>query len=179
MSSLSSDSPMDLNTRKEEFSYAYIHAIASIAGFVVDVNRRAMDSAGLDLTIVVPGELEFKAFPRLNIQVKCTADIDIVSDESVSFPLPVRNYNILRSLNSASPLLLVVMLVPTDIEEWSEVSNLDTLTILRKCAYWISLKGMQETLNTSTVTINIPRQNLLDPTALVQLMKKVARGEEI
>ena len=71
------------------------------------------------------------------------------------------------------------MLVPTDLEEWSEVSNLDTLTILRKCAYWISLKGMQETLNTSTVTINIPRQNLLDPTALVQLMKKVARGEEI
>jgi len=26
-------------------------------GFVVDVNRRAMDWAGLDLTIVVPGEL--------------------------------------------------------------------------------------------------------------------------
>ncbi|MDX2229772.1 MAG: DUF4365 domain-containing protein [Leptolyngbyaceae cyanobacterium bins.349] len=174
---------MDLNTRKEEFSYAYIGAIAAVAGLVIVPSKRGMDNAGIDLSVEVPGELENQAFPTVRLQVKCTADDTIINNTSVRFPLPVRNYNRLRKANSATPLLLVVMLVPDNLETWLEVKATlplpEVLTQLRRCAYWRSLKGMPETANAHIQTVEIPRTNLLTPESLLELMSKVAKGEDL
>ena len=168
---------MDLNTRKELFSYAHIRSLAAAAGYSVTLKDRSMDLAGLDLTIEVPGILGNKAFPKVEAQVKCTADDGIVLDDSINFVLPVRNYNILRYPDSMSPLLLIVMLVPSVLSAWVEGNESET--IIRKCAYWISLKGMPDTSNTASVTVRIPRQNLLTPASLTQLMLKVANEEDL
>jgi hypothetical protein len=39
---------MDLNAQKEEFSYAYIHAIASAAGCTFGLASRQIDREGID-----------------------------------------------------------------------------------------------------------------------------------
>jgi len=178
---------MDTNTRKEEFSYAYIHAITSVAGFSTHIKGRSMDAAGIDLMIEVPGVLASRPRPKLELQVKCTDDESIVKEQTIHFPLKVKNYNDLRYSQPIIPALLVVMLVPKSLEEWFEHSDtLDSssssrneITILRKCAYWKSLKGEPETSNTTNITVYVPRQNLLTPESLIDLMTKAAKDEDL
>lgn len=168
---------MYLNDQKEEFSYAYIHAIASVAGYAFSTKSRRMDSAGVDVTIETPSEIGEVLFPKIEAQVKCTASLSMVSESGFSFPLPVRNYNRLRHLNSLVPLILIVVVVPSDLPRWLEINEEQTL--LRKCAYWVSLKGKEPTDNTTTVSVYLPRSNLLTPQSLSELMKKVAQREDL
>jgi hypothetical protein len=51
--------------------------------------------------------------------------------------------------------------------------------VLKKCGYWVSLKGMPATQNRNTVTVALPRTNLLTPDNLTQIMEKIAKGEEL
>ena len=159
---------MDLNTRKEEFSYAHIQAIASVAGYVVEKKPRPMDSAGLDLMIECPGEIGTVLFPKIDAQVKCTASKNIVSEKYIRFPLPVRNYDILRHLGPTVPQILIVVLVPEKVEQWLNITREETT--MRKCAYWMSLKGKESVPNESTITVHIPQTNLLTPDSLSQIM---------
>jgi len=70
---------MDSNSRKELFSYAYVKAVAAVAGYSVQEKTRTMDNAGLDLTIELPGELAGTLFPRFDAQVKCTSSPDVIN----------------------------------------------------------------------------------------------------
>lgn len=60
---------LQLNDRKEEFSYAYIQAVASATGLVVQKSPRMIDNQGIDITISYP----IGALPRIDAQVKCTS----------------------------------------------------------------------------------------------------------
>lgn len=124
---------MDLNTQKEMFSYAYIQAVASVAGYSVCPKPRPMDNAGIDLTIEAPGEVGEVLFPKIDVQVKCTADENIRNKACVKFPLPVRNYEILINPKAIDPLILIVILVPKDLNDWLKISEEDIL--MKKCGY--------------------------------------------
>ena len=54
------------------------------------------------------------------------------------FPLSLKNYDDLRS-DSWAPRLLIVVLLPTEEEEWL-VHSEDELR-MRHCGYWLSLAG--------------------------------------
>jgi hypothetical protein len=168
---------MDRNTQKEEFSYAYIRAVASVAGYSVDPKPRPMDNAGVDLTIEAPGEIGEILFPKFDAQVKCTSSETILSRNYIKFPLEVKNYNKLRHEKPLTPQLLIVVLVPRDINGWINISEEETL--MKKCGYWISLKGKPKTDNNSTITIDIPRQNILTPSAMKLIMNKIAMGDDL
>lgn len=168
---------MDTNTQKEEFSYAYVKAVASVAGCAVEQKPRAIDNAGIDLTIVVPGEIGEILFPKFDAQIKCTSSQTVFHSNSIKFPLDVKNYNKLRHEKPLTPQLLIVVLVPTDIHGWMSISEDETL--VKRCGYWISLKGKPHTNNSSTITIDIPRSNLFTPSALSLIMHKIAHGEEL
>ena len=167
------------NSRKELFSYAYVKAVAAVAGYSVREADRAMDNAGIDLTIQAPGEIGEVLFPRCDAQVKCTSSTDIIKENSINFPLPVNNYNILRSEKAlaTAPVILIVVLVPEEVRDWMSVS--EQQIVLKKTAYWASLKGMPATNNRNTVTVELPRINLLTPDNLTQIMEKIAQGEEL
>jgi hypothetical protein len=62
--------------------------------------------------------------------------------------------------------------MPEDENLWLEHS-VDWLKI-KKCAYWISLKGKPATINTSTITITIPAANILNQHSLKDIMVKIA-----
>ncbi|GBF80190.1 DUF4365 domain-containing protein [Aphanothece sacrum] len=168
---------MDLNTRKEMFSYAYIEAVSSVAGYSVELKPRAMDNAGIDVTIEVPGEAGGVLFPRIDAQVKCTAAENIRKENCIKFPLPVKNYKTLIYPNPYVPLILVVVLVPSDINDWLKITEEDIL--MKKCGYWLSLRGQSPTNNTENITVELPRQNLFTPVSLRNIMEKAGRRENL
>jgi hypothetical protein len=163
---------MYITLQQEKFSYAYLEAITTAAGYELLLKGRAMDNAGIDLSIEVPGQLGRTLSPKLDAQVKCTMDQSFIRGDSIYYPLDVRNYERLRHPNPSCPQFLFIMLVPPDRDDWIVVS--EERSILKKCAFWLSLKGMESTSNTQTITVRIPRNNLLTPQSLQDIMFKIA-----
>jgi hypothetical protein len=163
---------VDLNTQKELFSYAYIHAVASAAGYSSEVTKQR-DRYGIDLTIA--GE-EGDSFPQLDVQVKCTS-LDVLSDEFTRYPLKLKNYNDLRREKITAPRILVVVLVPDQIEDW--LSQSEQELCLKSCGYWKSLRGEPETENTTNVTVSLPRKNVFNVDAIKSLMQRIAERGNI
>ncbi|WP_375472039.1 DUF4365 domain-containing protein [uncultured Nostoc sp.] len=168
---------MYITTQKEEFSYAYINAIASAAGYSFQIAPRPLDLVGVDITItgiVSPGS---RRRTRIDLQVKCTSQ-KLLDNDFVKFPLEIKNYDELRNDNpDDDPLLLVVVLVPDLQEDWLQQS--ETKLCMKRCAYWVSIRGQPPTENQTTVTVYLPRQNIFSVEALIALMQQITSGEPI
>jgi hypothetical protein len=113
---------MDDNTRKEMFSYAYVKAVASVAGYSVEIKSRAMDNVGIDLTIEMPGEIGEMLFPKFDAQVKCTSSSKIIHEKSLYFSFPVKNYKTLINTKVYVPLKTL----DTLWKQYKMVKNYDT-----------------------------------------------------
>ncbi len=161
---------MDENTIKEEFSYGYIKIIAALSGLELIVTGRPLDHAGIDVIIRSPGKINGIFSVSIDAQVKCTA-IDISKEKYIKFPLKVQNYKRLIGLSQA-PQLLIVVLVPKDLSMLLSIT--DDGTLIKRSAYWISLEGEKDPNNIDTITINIPKENLLTPYVLREKMEKQA-----
>ena len=74
---------------------------------------------------------------------------------------------------NATPLILILMCLPADEQDWLLLSEQELL--LRKCCYWHQLSGA-ETGNEKKKAIHIPRNQILDPEAIVALLKRVELG---
>ncbi len=160
---------MDLNTRKEQFSLAYINAVATFANCEViepKVDRGSVDGILKRATIAEIVGFQAKATSR-----------DVISHdgEQLNFPLPMRDYDNLR--RATNPFILIVVLLPDDETQWLAQTH-DELC-LRYCAYWLSLEGRQELANTSSVTVRIPTTNVFSGSQLADLMDRAVRGERL
>lgn len=169
-----SDFFMDRNAHKEEFSYAYIHAVAAAAGYSCESATRLKDLEGIDITITALGVLGTRRCPRIDLQVKCTSRTDIIHDDCIKFPLEVPAYEKLRFDDPTLPYFLVVVLVPDNLDDWLIHSENELL--LRHCGYWKSLVGEPETRNTKNITVQVPRTNLFTPDALKGFMQNLGVG---
>lgn len=170
----SPDVSMDRNAHKEEFSYAYVHAVAAAAGYACEKAPRLLDLDGVDLTVTALGVQGTRRRPRIDLQVKCTSRTNIVHDDYIKFPLEVSAYDNLRFDDPTLPCLLVVVLVPEDIYDW--LGHSEDELLIRCCGYWKSLAGESPTLNTNNITIHIPRTNLLTPDFLQGFMRSLGTG---
>lgn len=151
---------MSLNTQKEDFSYAYIYAVANSMGYSLQAATRRLDDSGIDATVTVPGKINSKRLPRFDVQIKSTSR-NILKDESIKFRLTAKNYDELRENDPFVPQLLIVVLIPSDINNW--LSQTEESLCLKRCAYWLSLRGRPPLDQQSTITIEIPRQNICAP----------------
>jgi hypothetical protein len=167
---------MDINLQKEEFSYAYIYAITTAAGYSFQKSSRILDVGGIDATITGTVTDDTLYEPQLDLQVKSTS-LDILSEETIRYPLKIKNYNELRKERTVAPRILVVVLIPENLQEWIQQS--ETELCLRRCAYWVSLRGQPQTQNTETVTVYLPRKNIFTVDALTQLMQTVQTGGKL
>ena len=165
---------MDLSQRKEQFSRAYVHAIASVAGFTLYEPR--VDHESVDLGIAGRVASDIPRPPRLELQLKCTSD-KIVKGKYVIFSLKRKNYDDLRLDDLIVPRLLVVLSVPKKEEDWLKHS--ETETTIRHCAYWASLRGMEDKKARTKVSISFPRTNLFCVEALRELMRRVSHREPL
>ena len=107
---------------------------------------------------------------RLTAQVKCTSQIRFDKGDCLVYPLPTKNYNelIKRSLD---PRILILILVPDNVDKWIDVSSASQETLIRKCGYWKSLEGFPNTENKSTINVEIYKENILTPESLIQIIE--------
>jgi hypothetical protein len=111
--------------------------------------------------------------PRLELQLKCTSR-GILDENYIKYPLNLKNYNDLK-INALVPRILVVVLVPEKIIDW--IKQTESELCLRHCAYWVSLRGMPDTENTTNVTIEVPRSNQFTPLSLQAIIQRISFGD--
>ena len=161
---------MNLNNQKEQFSLAYIRAVAAQAG--CQTIRWEDDHNSVDGTL----RADFgRKVVQMDFQAKATSQ-QIVSGKNIHFDLPIKNYNDLRA-DTTMPRILIVVLMPSDKSQWL-TQNHEQLC-LRHCGYWVSLEGRQEVSNTTSVTVHIPLVNMFNAKQLVDLMTKVEKGQPL
>ena len=162
---------MDINQQKEQFSISYIRAITAVAGY--SLYRPEVDNDSVDLGIVSRGGTGKILSPRLELQLKCTSR-GILDENYIKYPLNLKNYNDLK-INALVPRILVVVLVPEKITDW--IKQTESELCLRNCAYWVSLRGMPDTENTTNVTIEVSRSNQFTPDALQAIIQRISFGD--
>jgi len=165
---------MDLGQRKEQFSHAYVRAVASVAGFSVAIPE--VDDDSVDLILSGRSASGISCRPRIELQLKCTSE-DVIRGDQVIYPLRRKNYDELRITDLLVPRLLVVVHVPDSETEWLRHSE-DELA-MRRCGYWASLWGEPDTTNSTKVTVYLPRANVFDVAGLSGLMERAARRETL
>ncbi len=153
---------LPLTERKGLLGVIYLRTIAALAGYGVAPPESDYDS--IDLIV---SSKQGKRH-RLEFQVKCTSQV-LPATDSFGFELSKKNYDDLR-IDTIIPRFLFVLLVPDDMEDW--VRQSERRLNLRRCGYWLSLQGHDDRSNTSSVTVRVPRRNLLTPEALRSLMNR-------
>ncbi|TWT95369.1 hypothetical protein Pla108_35170 [Botrimarina colliarenosi] len=159
--------PLTLNKKKEEFSRSYVSSVAAAAGYWVQ--PRDVDYDSVDITIGCPTGGGAVGFPKIDAQLKCTAGPTPTAD--FAFPLPVKNYRDLKPTNIAISRILIVLVVPEEINDWAicSAANLE----LRYSAYWVNLYGEPDTPNTSTISVTLPLANQFTCAAVEAMMDRV------
>ena len=164
-----------------ELSYAYLHAVATKAGFSCEYRNRHLDGAGVDATITEDGrklgdDSILTSF-AVDVQLKATYRELTEQDGRISYSLTIPHYDKLRIEEVAAPRILLVLRLPPNPEEWLQISE-DAL-VAKRCAYWVSLRGALASPNDKNQTVYIPRVNLLTPQGLTNLMTRFSRLEVI
>jgi len=164
---------MTRNNQKEQFSIAYVRAVAAAAGF--KIYREEVDDESVDIGVARSGGSGTVRSPHCDIQLKCTSQ-DVLDNTAVRFPLPLKNYNDLRTTDLHVPRILVVLLVPDLVPDWL-VQDEEAL-LLRHCVYWRTLRGEPATTNDTSVTVVIPRVNIFGVVALEGIMNRIEQGDQ-
>ena len=162
--------------RQEGLSRAYVHAIASRCG--LGCSFREFDY-GIDLSVHAirrKGHRYVESGFNLDIQAKSSTKA-ILTQTAVIYDLEVKGYDDLRDIDVGCPRILILLLLPDIEANWTEQSESNLL--LRRCAYWLSLRGMNPTTNSVSVRITIPRTNIFSVDALLGIMDKIRKREPL
>jgi hypothetical protein len=161
------DALLSDNDVAEAISAAYAHAIAAASGYVVAL--RHFDRDGIDITFEAGDAMR----PKIDAQLKATINLGAPVNGAFRYPCPKRNYDLLR-VATQTPRILIVLDLPPDRHDWLATSE-DQL-VLRRVAYWTSLRDAAESDNSTSVTIDIPVENRFDVTELGRLMTMSRTG---
>lgn len=159
---------MPLTAAQEQFSKAFVTAVASLAGCAAAEPWPDHDSIDWTLSCRLPPRR-----PKLDLQVKSTSTPS-AEEGHIRYALKRKNYDELIPTDLLAPRLLVLVVVPSQPAAWLSMSS-DSL-VLRHCAYWASLRGLPPTENDRSVTVEVPRANLFDAEALTRLMQVINEG---
>jgi hypothetical protein len=163
---------MHVSRQKEQFSLAYVHAVASVAGF--NVGDFAVDDDSVDIVLKAPGLVGTVRRLNINLQVKCTERLT-GDEDHWTFRLKRKNYVDLTDPDVHLPSLLVVLNVPPNLDDWLVWGD-DEMT-LRRRAYWLSLKGQAPLApDQQSATVYVPRKNVFDVDGLHEVAKSIAEG---
>ncbi len=110
----------------------------------------------------------------MEIQLECKA-APVPDAEVIAHPVKLKNYDDLRAENVFVPRVLVLVLVPETVSDWLEQS--EESLVMRRCGYWVSLRGLPSSENATGHTIRVPRSQVLTPSSLRDIMDRIGRGE--
>jgi len=166
-------SPLNIES---ELSYAYLHAVASMAGMSCSPANRHDDNNGVDATVTAWGPFTGGGYlEEVDIKFQLKATIGTPVDDGIRlsyFLKEVKRYDDLRADTVSTLRILVVLFLPEDPTEW--LGHSDTELALRKCAYWQSLRGAPATRNKSGETIYLPKSQSFSPDAITALAARLS-----
>jgi hypothetical protein len=159
--------------RQEALSRAYVRAVAAQAGMICG---ELGQDFGIDMylrTVPVIGQRYIDMGNQLDLQLKSSTRPH-VSEAEIVHDLEVRAYDVLRAFLLGCPRILVPLVLPEDESLWLSQS-VDEL-ILRRCAYWMSLRGAPATSNQASIRISIPSANVFCVETVRTLMQQLSKG---
>ncbi len=166
---------INISAQKEQFSIAYIQAVAAQAG--LNYSKDAVDDDSVDMRLSGKGFIGAKIRnPKIEIQLKCTSQ-DVVKGDVIKYPLKLKNYNDLRGEDVAAPRYLMLLIVPENINNWTHFTN-NALILFNSC-YWVSLRYGPESKNSKNVTVEISVEQKVTTKSLMDLMELASKGEYI
>lgn len=165
---------------EEELSRAYIQAVAAKAGTNLALRERSHDYT-IDGTFhqvsVLDDRLHESGF-SLHFQLKASRNVQISRTHAV-FDLDVDTYNYLvarADKRNAERAILAVFAMPKRERDWLSLS--ETRLVLKKCCYWLELKGVLS-INKATRRVKLPRTQLLTPDAVVAMLDAIERNGKL
>ncbi|MER9124261.1 DUF4365 domain-containing protein [Mesorhizobium sp. M0959] len=158
---------MARTAQQECFGDAFLLAVAGVAGCAASLRRPDDDS--IDWTL----SCRLSRRPKIDVQMKTWVGDDGSADP-IRYPLKPKNYSDLILTDILAPRILVVVTIPKDINEWMVLSG--EQIVLRRCAYWTSLSGQPQRDNESSVTVSVPRSNVMTVEALQGMMRRINEG---
>ena len=90
-----------MSAKKEQLSLGFVHMIASAAGFSIKEHKTDYD--GVDITIVSSAEYEKFYSPQFELQVKCTAQRELLNSDTLTWTLKAGPFNRLTNPKSYLP----------------------------------------------------------------------------
>lgn len=163
---------MHESMQKEQFSRAYVQAVAAVAGF--SWAAPSVDDDSIDMYLARRNGGGAIRSPRLDLQLKCHA-APPPTDDPIRFPLSRKNYDDLRNPHVMIPRIIILVLVPAKPENWLRQTEKEMT--LRRCGYWASIRGGSEVKNEVSVTVDFPRNQRFTPESLSAMMGRIAEGD--
>ena len=153
------------NDIKGRLSIAYLAAVAARAG--CQITDWPVDKQSVDATVKPIRGMKL----AIDLQLNATSE-DCIKGHYVVYDLPVNNYDALRDEHCTAPHYLVVLLLEQDESRWLE-TTLDAL-VIRRCAYWLDLRGKPATSNRTTIQVELPVEQRFDVAALHSMMQSAS-----
>jgi uncharacterized protein DUF4365 len=160
--------------RQEALSRAYIQAVAARCG--MSSSTHDFDY-GLDVTLhelTQQGQRVVPSGYRLDIQAKSTVNAEMDS-ESVRYDLKARNYGWLREPNVPVPRILVLLVLPKSEDAWTTQD--EDAFVLRRCAYWTSLRCACAKSNETKIRVPLKRSDVFSVETLPGIMQRIRKGD--
>jgi len=161
------------NHRQEALSRAYVRAVAGHAGLLCNDFD---EDFGIDMCLREVDELGRRYFDsgdQLDLQVRSTTRAAETA-AGIAYDIDVRTYDLLRRERPQCPRILVLLVLPVDEAEW--LSHSVESLVLRRCAYWHSLRGAEATTAHTTIRITLPVANVFSVEAVQNLMRLIRQG---
>jgi hypothetical protein len=89
----------------------------------------------------------------------------------------IRRYQKLREDHREPVRLLVVLFLPKKCADWLDCT--EEQLVLKRCAYWASIRNADTSDNDSGKTVKIPKNQILSPENLKALVVRLALGNDI
>lgn len=160
----------------EDIQVSYISALCASAGLSYDPQRHDDDGTdGIIKKRLVDQNGGFQDL-YLRIQLKSTASRSSYSEQDavIRYKLKAKNYNDLCG-KSYLPIILGLLIFPEDENLWVQCDPEELL--IRGRLYWTELSQQQPTDNASSVTVEIPKVNVVNKEFLIDTFSKLAKGE--
>ena len=152
------------------FGESFVRVLASAAGLIA--SKEDVDVMGVDFSFGYPGSRGTTRFPKIEVQVKSWSRAAGPVD-AWHYPMRVAHYNDLAGDDYCVPRFLFLVVVPEDVDRYTQAD--DEALRLRHCGYWVSLAGQApiDAQQQKTITVRVPKRNLLTVSALRALMTPV------
>lgn len=162
-----------VSSMKEELSKAYVHMIASAAGF--DVGEWKQDFDCRDVTLSSSVDYTPHSYgPKIDIQLKCTGQESVDKTDVVAWSLDSRSYRKLSAKNRSTPALFCVLVAPPEVGHWLHYDKQGLLA--RSHMYWRWGHDFPpQEADQSSQTVHLPKVNVLTAASALELMEEASR----